>query len=108
MGCLRMVPTRAAGVVFSMDPADPQREVLLVSASLGLGVMVVEGGASVDRFSVSRAGTATMAAPDSRAAATARFREILDESGIAVQFRQRKSCDLGCDFQNRSEATYLF
>ena len=54
VGILRMVPARASGVVYSVDPSAPERHVLLVSAARGLGKLVVEGGAPVDRLEVSR------------------------------------------------------
>jgi pyruvate,water dikinase len=54
VGVLRMVPVRASGVVYSLDPNEPENDVLVVSAALGLGKLVVEGGAPVDRLEVSR------------------------------------------------------
>ncbi|MFH1033527.1 MAG: PEP/pyruvate-binding domain-containing protein [Pseudomonadota bacterium] len=49
-----MVNSRVAGVVFTLDPADPGRQECLVSASWGLGRVVVEGMVSVDNHWVSR------------------------------------------------------
>ncbi len=54
VGCIRMVPARSSGVVYTLDPNDPQRDVLLVSAAPGLGRLVVEGGGRIDRFVMSR------------------------------------------------------
>ncbi len=54
VGCMQMVPARSSGVVYTLDPNDPQRDVLIVSAAPGLGKTVVEGVASIDRFIVSR------------------------------------------------------
>jgi pyruvate,water dikinase len=54
VGCLAMVPARSSGVIYSLDPLRPDREVQLVSASWGLGKSVVEGEAPVDRFAVKR------------------------------------------------------
>ena len=54
VGCLRMVPVRSSGVAYTLDPNDPGRDVLLISAAPGLGKMVVEGGGRIDRFVVSR------------------------------------------------------
>jgi len=54
VGVLRMVPARAAGVVYTLNPAQPDKDVLVVSATLGLGKTVVDGSAQVDRFEVSR------------------------------------------------------
>ncbi|MGE5345586.1 MAG: PEP/pyruvate-binding domain-containing protein [Acidithiobacillales bacterium] len=54
VGCLAMVPARASGVVNTLDPADPSRRILQISAARGLGRAVVEGSHAVDRFEVSR------------------------------------------------------
>ncbi len=53
VGCLTMVPARASGVVYSLDPRTGDN-VQLVSAAWGLGKAVVEGEAAVDRMEVSR------------------------------------------------------
>jgi pyruvate,water dikinase len=54
VACLAMVPARASGVVYTLDPGDPSRKVLQISAARGLGRAVVEGSLAVDRFEVSR------------------------------------------------------
>jgi pyruvate,water dikinase len=54
VGCMNMVTARSSGVAYTLDPNDPARDVLVVSAALGLGKMVVNGGRSIDRFIVSR------------------------------------------------------
>jgi pyruvate,water dikinase len=54
VGCLRMVPVRSSGVTYTLNPNEPDRDVLLVSAAPGLGKLVVEGRGSIDRFVVSR------------------------------------------------------
>ncbi len=54
VGCLRMVQARSSGVVYSLNPMAPGADVQLVSAAWGLGKVVVEGEAAVDRFEVRR------------------------------------------------------
>jgi pyruvate,water dikinase len=54
VGCLRMVPASASGVVYSLNPSDPASDVQLVTSAWGLGKAVVEGEAPVDRFEVLR------------------------------------------------------
>jgi pyruvate,water dikinase len=54
VGCLLMVRARSSGVIYTIDPAAPEGEALLVTACPGLGVTVVEGRGPVDRFEVSR------------------------------------------------------
>jgi pyruvate,water dikinase len=55
VGCMTMVPARSSGVAYTLNPNEPERDVLIVSAAPGLGKMVVEGGGAIDRFVVSRA-----------------------------------------------------
>jgi pyruvate,water dikinase len=54
VGCLCMIDARASGVLYSLDPSQPQRDVLLVAAAKGLGKTVVDGTSTVDRFEISR------------------------------------------------------
>ena len=49
-----MVPSRTAGVCYTIDPNTPQDEVCILSASWGLGRTVVEGRGGVDSFRISR------------------------------------------------------
>jgi pyruvate,water dikinase len=51
----RMVPARAAGVLFTRRPDEPKGRVLLVHAATGLGPDVATGIASADELLVSRA-----------------------------------------------------
>jgi pyruvate,water dikinase len=54
VGCILMVPAVASGVVYTVDPADPERSTALITATRGLGVPVVEGRGGTDRFTLSR------------------------------------------------------
>ena len=54
VGCLAMIPARSSGVVYTLDPGQPSRRVLQITAARGLGRAVVEGSLAVDRFEVSR------------------------------------------------------
>jgi pyruvate,water dikinase len=54
VGCLAMIEPASSGVVYTMDPSHPSRDVLVVSATPGLGKAVVEGATPVDTFEVSR------------------------------------------------------
>jgi pyruvate,water dikinase len=55
VGVLLMVPAAASGVIYTVDPMAPGSGALVVSATRGLGVPVVEGRKTVDRFELSRA-----------------------------------------------------
>jgi pyruvate,water dikinase len=54
VGVLAMVPARASGVMFSLDPQAPESETVLISAVWGLGKYAVDGTISPDLFTVSR------------------------------------------------------
>ncbi len=45
-----MVPAKAAGVMFTLDPVAPESGRMFISAGLGLGVTVVDGEAPTDVF----------------------------------------------------------
>ena len=55
VGCLEMVPARASGVMFSLDPHAPERNSIIISAVWGLGKFAVDGSVSPDIFELSRA-----------------------------------------------------
>ncbi|MBU4448257.1 MAG: hypothetical protein KKD99_06700, partial [Proteobacteria bacterium] len=54
VGVLAMVPARASGVMFSLDPHAPQDDTVMISAVWGLGQYAVDGTVSPDLFTVSR------------------------------------------------------
>ncbi|MBI4677185.1 MAG: pyruvate, water dikinase [Elusimicrobia bacterium] len=54
VGCMTMVPARAGGVCYSLNPSSPERECIVISASWGLGKLVVEGEGGVDQFELAR------------------------------------------------------
>jgi pyruvate,water dikinase len=54
VGFLRLVRARASGVIHTVDPVAPRRDVMVVSATWGLGPTVAQGAAPVDRFELSR------------------------------------------------------
>ena len=54
VGCLAMVPARASGVMFSLDPHTPESNTILISAVWGLGKYAVDGAVSPDLYRVSR------------------------------------------------------
>jgi pyruvate, water dikinase len=54
VGCLAMVPARAAGVMFSRDPHEPESGAVLVNAVWGLGKYAVNGAVTPDLYKVAR------------------------------------------------------
>ncbi len=55
VGVMRMVEARAGGVLYTRDPLDPVREVMVISGVWGLGTSVVDGAAPADVIIVDRA-----------------------------------------------------
>lgn len=54
VGCQIMVDAKVSGVVYTVDPVSPQREVMIVSAAWGLGMSQADGQIRTDRFEVDR------------------------------------------------------
>ena len=53
-GCIAMICARAAGVVYTVDPLNPDRNELVIHAHWGLGQAVVDGTVTPDVFLVSK------------------------------------------------------
>lgn len=56
VGVLGMIPAAASGVVFSMDPADPESEEVIIQSVWGLGVSLVDGRTSPEMIRAPREG----------------------------------------------------
>jgi pyruvate,water dikinase len=54
VACMRMVDGRAAGVMYTTNPVDPDEPALIVNAVWGLGKYVVDGVLTPDSFLVSK------------------------------------------------------
>jgi pyruvate,water dikinase len=54
VGCIRMVPSRVSGVLYTADPVLLDMDRIVISACWGLGKLAVEGEGEVDQFVVSR------------------------------------------------------
>lgn len=54
VGCMGMIRAKAGGVLYTLDPTQPAKDVLVVTAVPGLAKTVVEGTEAADRFEVSR------------------------------------------------------
>ena len=52
--CQEMIPSRASGVVHTLDVSGRESDCLVIFASWGLGRTVVEGQGPVDRYVVER------------------------------------------------------
>ena len=54
VGVMRMVEALAGGVLYTRDPLDPVREVMVINGVWGLGTTVVDGAAPADAITVDR------------------------------------------------------
>ena len=54
VACQCMIDAKVSGVLYSLDPLDPSRDVMVLSAAWGLGLPIVSGKVAADRFMVSR------------------------------------------------------
>ncbi len=54
VACQPMIKPKCSGVLYTMDPAFPEKDVMLVSATWGLAVPVVQGTTTVDEYTVTR------------------------------------------------------
>ena len=54
VACQLMVDAAVSGVLYTLDPQDPQKEFMVISATWGLGAPLVSGKVGPDQFKVSR------------------------------------------------------
>lgn len=54
VGILRMVDAMSAGVIYTRDPNDPEKDSVIINAVWGLGKAVVDGSLEPDSYIVSR------------------------------------------------------
>mgnify|MGYP005841352493 CR=1 FL=1 len=54
VGCLEMVPARASGIMFSLNPQTPEQQSIVITAVWGLGKFAVDGTVSPDIFELGK------------------------------------------------------
>jgi pyruvate,water dikinase len=54
VGVVRMIDVKAGGVIYSMDPNSPEKDLMIINAVRGLGIAVVDGSLEPDYYGVSR------------------------------------------------------
>ncbi len=54
VACQLMVDAKVSGVLYTLDPRDPERDVMLINATWGLGAPVVSGEAKADLYTMDR------------------------------------------------------
>ncbi len=60
VGCMLMINARAAGVVYTRDPNNPDSDTVFISAVVGLGKSAVDGTATPDIYSIDRSSGKTV------------------------------------------------
>lgn len=53
-GCYRMVESSASGVIYTVDPAEPADDAMIIASTWGQGEAIVEGRVPVDTFRVQK------------------------------------------------------
>jgi pyruvate,water dikinase len=54
VGCQLMVDAKVSGVLYTLDPRSPEREVMMLTANWGLGAPLVAGEVAADQYVVTR------------------------------------------------------
>jgi pyruvate,water dikinase len=54
VGCQLMIDAKMSGVMYTLDPRFPERDLALITATWGLGAPLVAGQATADEYTVSR------------------------------------------------------
>jgi pyruvate,water dikinase len=54
VGCLAMIPARASGIMFSLDPHAPENNTVIITAVWGLGKYAVDGLVSPDLYEMDK------------------------------------------------------
>lgn len=54
VGCQLMIHPKCSGVIYTMDPVNPEQEIMMVTATWGLGRPIVEGETGGDQYIASR------------------------------------------------------
>jgi pyruvate,water dikinase len=54
VGCQLMIDAKMSGVLYTLDPRSPEREVMMLTANWGLGAPLVAGEVSGDQYAVTR------------------------------------------------------
>ncbi len=54
VACQNMIDASKSGVLYTLDPLHPERDVLLITATWGLGAPVVSGKVRADQYTLSR------------------------------------------------------
>lgn len=54
VGCLEMIPARASGILFTLNPQAPENQTIVITAVWGLGKFAVDGSVSPDIIEIKK------------------------------------------------------
>lgn len=57
VACIRMIDSRSSGVIYTLDPREPDKDLIVINSTFGLGAYVVDGTITPDSFYVSKTPT---------------------------------------------------
>ncbi len=91
--CIAMVDAKASGVMYTRDPNDPRRNVVLINGVWGLGVGAVDGSAATDFYEVDKESREVVAATaaDKPAMCVLGPGSTLEEKAVPEELRTRQT-----------------
>ncbi len=97
VGVLAMVDARAAGVIYTKDPNNPEEDTLIISAARGLGKSVVDGVVTPETYTVSKNNLETIKKnmPDQKSMFVCKPEGELQEVSLSEEMQETPS--LGCE-----------
>src|SRR4030043_926169 len=97
VGVLAMVDARAAGVIYTRDPNNPEEDTLIISAARGLGKSVVDGVVTPETYTVSKNNLETIKKnmPDQKSMFVCKPEGELQEVSLSEEMQENPS--LGCE-----------
>src|SRR4030043_195127 len=97
VGVLAMVDARAAGVIYTRDPNNPEEDYLIISAARGLGESVVDGVVTPETYTVSKNNLETIKKnmPDKKGMFVCKPEGELQEVSLSEEMQGNPS--LGCE-----------
>jgi pyruvate,water dikinase len=83
VGCQLMIDAKVSGVLYTLDPRSPEREVMILTANWGLGAPLVAGEATADQYVVTRTPPYPVIAMD----IVRKERALVPKEGGGTEFR---------------------
>jgi len=97
VGVLAMVDAKAAGVMYTRDPNNPEEDTLIISAARGLGKSVVDGVVTPETYTVAKNNLETIkkSMPEQKSMFVCKPEGELQEVSLSEEMQENPS--LGCE-----------